>query len=138
MKTIIERIAEISPVEHRLELIKGRLNILDDSYNCSLESAKASLNVLNQFDGLKIVCTPGIIEGGKNQEYLNICLAKEIEKVADVIIIIGKTNLKTFKNQLKKKIVYFLDNLEQAKPYFNKFKDGSTLLILNDLPDDYN
>lgn len=138
MVKLKEKIKKLEPTPHRLQLIKNRINILDDSYNCSILSAKNSLEVLSYFKGSKICCTPGIIEGGSLQEELNIELAKMLEKYSDVQIIIGKTNRKYFETVLgHKKSVYYLDTLNEAKELFSALKSGDTLLLLNDLPDDY-
>ena len=135
---IIKKISELQPTEHRLQLIKGRINILDDSYNCSIESAKCAIEVLSKFKGEKVVCTPGIIEGGKEQANLNIALAKMLKDANSINIIVGKTNKEYFKKVLSNDKTFYVDNLEQAKSHFNKLKSDSTLLLLNDLPDDYN
>jgi len=138
IEKIIDKIAHLKPVEHRLELIKGRINILDDSYNCSIESAKCALEVLEKFEGEKMVCTPGIIEGGKEQENLNTQLAYMLKKLNSINLIVGKTNREHFKKVLSNDKTFYIDSLQQAKSYFNHLKIGSTLLLLNDLPDDYN
>ena len=137
---IKKTITNLSPVEHRLQLIKTRINILDDSYNCSLESAKNSLEVLSLFPNTRCVCTPGIIEGGAKQDCLNTNLAYLLEKSSDIQIIVGKTNRKSFLKVFHdKKTAYFVDSLSQAKNLFSLLlKDGDCLLLLNDLPDDYN
>lgn len=139
LRKIKDKLKLLSPVAHRLELIEGKLFILDDSYNCSLESAKNSLEVLSQFPNKRCVCTPGIIEGGKSQEFLNLELCKLIRANSDIQIFVGKTNKKTFLKVFKdKKSAYFVDTLNEAKKLFSiLLKERDSLLLLNDLPDDY-
>lgn len=139
IKDIKNTIKNLSPIEHRLQLIKGRINILDDSYNCSLESAKNSLEVLSLFPNRRCVCTPGIIEGGRFQNEINLKLSKLIEHCSDFQIFVGKTNRHTFMSVFKnKKSAYFVDTLDEAKYLFESLlKTNDTLLLLNDLPDDY-
>ena len=135
---LITRIPSLSATEHRLELIKTHINIIDDSYNCSIESAKTALQVLNSFPNKKMIVTPGIIEGGKQQYSLNQELAYLMDEVADFIVIIGETNKKCFKENIKKcKNVFYENTLDNAKKYFSLLKNNDTLLLLNDLPDDY-
>ncbi len=136
IETLAHKIATISPTPHRLEFIKTNINILDDSYNCSIASAKNSLDVLSSFPNKKVCCTPGIVEGGHMQFELNVALAKMMKSKCDMQIIVGKTNRLAFQSVLKKS-AYFVDTLNDAKRLFSLLKPNDTLLILNDLPDDY-
>ena len=186
INSAIQKIISLSPTPHRLEYIKSHIDIIDDSYNCSINSAKMAINVLKSSPKFKIICTPGIIEGGKKQYELNSQLSSMINEVADCVIIVGKTNrfalisklkdfeliyiepdtiynklihainknsnkIKRYKNyfikqvELKniipstKKCAYIVNSLEYAKKLFTKLiNKNQVLLILNDLPDEYN
>ncbi len=205
---ILKAIESLDFTPHRLELIRSNINILDDSYNCSLISARESIWVLTHltsktenfeknlknfknstnFDkkmcnfseknqnfkkflpknknfiknpnekifekthqeeienktkiNKKVICTPGIIEGGKFEYDINFKLGVLCGE-ADEIIIIGEHNKSAIYLGLKsvgfkdEKIVFCL-SLENAKTYFKTLFAGDTLLLLNDLPDDYN
>lgn len=141
IEDIVNAIRELEPVPHRLELTKTHINILDDTYNCSIESAREAIWTLNQIPGSHIVATPGIIEGGKEQYNINYKLGEILSDV-DSVIIIGKTNLEAIKSGLTNKkfnkSLIIVNDLEDAKSHFSKLKRGDTLLLLNDLPDDYN
>lgn len=133
-------IENLNFIPHRLELIKGKMNILDDSYNCSLASAKESIKVLNQFSGKKMIVTPGIIEGGKYQHKINKQLGEMCK--SNWVVIVGNTNKNAIIEGLKQqnfemKNVLFASTLEDAKQYFSLLNFNDTLLLLNDLPDDY-
>lgn len=139
---LLETISSFKPVPHRLQLIKTHINILDDSYNCSIESAKQAAWVLNQFKGKKMIVTPGIIEGGKHQQGLNCELGK-LCSFADFCVVVGNTNKKAILEGLKSqnfsdKNIIFAKSLDEAKRYFTLLSNNDTLLLLNDLPDDYN
>ena len=72
----IKKACETLPfVPHRLELIKTDINILDDSYNCSLLSAEESISVLSSLPNNKMIVTPGIIEAGKYEYEINYKLS---------------------------------------------------------------
>lgn len=136
---LIEQITKLFPTAHRLQLIKTHINILDDSYNCSLASAQSSLEVLRQFPGKKMVVTPGIIEGGKQEKHLNISLANLLIE-NDYVVIVGKHNRSSLLSGLRKmdnKKILFSPTLDEAKQYFKLLNNNDTLLLLNDLPDDY-
>lgn len=174
----IQTIVNLTPTPHRLEYIQSHIDIIDDSYNCSIDSATMALKVLKQSNKIKVVCTPGIIEGGKSQFSLNQDLSNTINHSADMVIIVGKTNRKAlisklenfeliyieannpfnkiFKSKLirqsnistlkikdivptNKKCAYIVDTLKIAKILFSKLLNSKhILLLLNDLPDEYN
>lgn len=175
----IQTIINLEPTPHRLEYIKSHIDIIDDSYNCSIDSATMALKVLNQIPKLKAVCTPGIIEGGKQQFAINQQLSQMLNNVANIIIIVGKTNRNALISKLKdfelfyiisssyhkisnfkylkigkinvqkisisqlqpptKKSAYIVDTLNIAKQLFSKLLNNNySLLVLNDLPDEYN
>jgi len=138
---ILSAIKKLKPISHRLEYIKGKINILDDSYNCSLSSAKQAIKVLSTTKQQKIIATPGIIEGGKNQYNLNFELGK-LCTISDKCIIIGETNKKSIHSGMisckyNERNIIFCKTLEEAKTKFTTLNKGDTLLLLNDLPDDY-
>lgn len=133
-------ISNLKFVPHRLELIKGAMNILDDTYNCSLISAQQSIKVLNEFSGKKMIITPGIIEGGKHQFNINKHLGEMC--VADWVVIVGNLNKKAIlcglnSQGLNTKKILFAPTLNDAKQYYKLLNSNDTLLFLNDLPDDY-
>ncbi len=142
VEKIIDCIANLKYTPHRLEYIKGKINILDDSYNCSIESAKESLYALSQTENKKMVCTPGIIEGGELEHTLNVALGKMCA-CCDYVVIVGNHNKEAIKQGLKSENfnmqnVICSPTLEDAKKCFTLLSENDTLLLLNDLPDDYN
>lgn len=168
IQSLINAISTLPYTPHRLEYINAHTDILDDTYNCSLDSATMALNVLKAIPKRKIVCTPGIVEGGKSQFEINSKLSKMLNQNADILILVGKTNKIALKSNLKnfkiieikskkitnkintekistiidynaKKCAYFVSTLEIAKILFSKILNKDTvLLLLNDLPDEYN
>lgn len=141
IKNLQSAINNLQYIPHRLEYIKAGINILDDSYNCSLTSAKESLAVLFACPGKKMVVTPGIIEAGKKQFEINFKLGKMLAKF-DNIVLVGSTNkvalTKGILSVKPTKKILFAPSLEEAKQHFNILSHHTdTLLLLNDLPDDY-
>ena len=125
----IQTIINLSPTPHRLEYIKSHIDIIDDSYNCSIASARQALKVLKQINKTKAVCTPGIIEGGKQQFSLNQQLSQMLNNVADLVIIVGHTN--------RKSLISKLDSFELAyiskNNLFNKLNKKDYIKIGNKL-----
>ncbi len=145
VEKILSTIENLSQVPHRLTLAQTHINILDDSYNCSPTSAKESLWVLKQFPNQKMIATPGIIECGKEKFNINFNLGKQLAHF-NFVVVVGNENKHAITLGIKKEIeennpqpqVYFSSSLEDAKQHFAKLNHGDTLLLLNDLPDDYN
>ena len=76
-----------------------------------------------------------------DQYYINYKLGKMCS-ICDTCIIIGNENKKAILDGLKSqnynfKNIIICHNLEQAKTHFANLNNGDTLLLLNDLPDDY-
>ena len=167
INSAIQTIINLNPTPHRLEYIKSHIDIIDDTYNCSIASASYALEFLSNIDKIKVVCTPGIVEGGKQQVNLNQQLSTQLNLVADIVIIVGKTNRKALTSKLdnfnlipinskninslptshcninvstdQKKSAYIVDTLDVAKLIFTKILNSNhVLLLLNDLPDEYN
>ena len=102
MKKTISKVREIESVEHRLQLIPhGDLSIIDDSYNSNPISSKAAIDSLGQFEGTKIVVTPGLIELGGEEEKYNFELGEYATKVCDYIILVGQRHSKPIFDGIK-------------------------------------
>ncbi len=139
---IVKGIEELSPIPHRLEIIRTDTNIiLDDSYNSSVQGYKVALEVLSKMPGRKIVVTPGLVElGGKEYEE-NKAYGLALSKVADKVIIVNNVNFNAIKEGLdegKFDDIYQAPTLESAKKLMQDFlAPNDTILFENDLPDNY-
>ncbi|MBO7151503.1 MAG: UDP-N-acetylmuramoyl-tripeptide--D-alanyl-D-alanine ligase [Clostridia bacterium] len=140
-KHIVERIAMVEPVPHRLQLISaGAINIIDDTFNSNPDGAEKALKTLCCFSGRKVVVTPGLVELGDNEMTENINLGKKISGVADVVVLIGGKRSEYIKMGLgdfQGDVLHF-QTLKDAQKSFKDFiRVGDTILLLNDLPDIY-
>ena len=78
----------------------------------------------------------------KNEYNINFELGENLAKV-DYVIIIGNYNKKAILGGLKSQNfsednIFFAKTLNDASQYFKLLNKNDTLLLLNDLPDDYN
>ncbi len=146
LNDIAYQVKNISSVKHRLQLISNRnLNIIDDSYNSNPDSSKSALNTLSQFDGIKIIVTPGLIELGKNEKKYNYELGKYCCNICDYIFLVNSTQSTYVLEGIKstdfniKKIFTVNSPQEAIKQILNFNINGKvTILLENDLPDNYN
>jgi UDP-N-acetylmuramoyl-tripeptide--D-alanyl-D-alanine ligase len=142
---LVEPIAQLAPVEHRLQLIAGRggVTVIDDAYNSNPEGAAAALEVLESMPGhSKIVVTPGIIEFGDVQTQANERLGRHAAAVADVLVLVGRLNREALKqgaaNSNGQVRVIVVDSLAEATAKLAEIvSPGDVVLFENDLPDQY-
>ncbi len=142
---LIRGVKKVKSVEHRLELKKmGNINIIDDAYNSNPVGSKMAIDVLNLMPGKKIIVTPGMIELGSEQYNLNFEFGKNIAKVCDEVILIGKEQTKPIydgliQEKFNTKHIHILNDVKEAFPLINSLADKETYALLeNDLPDIFN
>ncbi len=139
-------INRIQSVGHRLELRPNNKNIviIDDSYNSNTDGIKAAMEVLDMFDGRKIVVTPGLVELGKEENLANFELGKTLANHADMVIVVGKHNAQMIingllENGMDRENIKFAKSLNRGNEVLNDImKEGDVVLFENDLPDNYN
>lgn len=145
-EAVARGIGKVEPVEHRLNIVDGGTGIIviDDAFNSNPVGARAALDVLGQFEkGKKIIVTPGMVELGDMEEEENYKLGKEIAKVCDVAILVGKKRTAPIQKGLMdagfsedKMIV--TKNLDEATASLGRVAVvGDVVLFENDLPDSY-
>ena len=146
LENMVPRVREIKNVDHRLQLLnKGNMNIIDDSYNSNPVSSKSAIDTLGEFNGTKIIVTPGLIELGEKEDQYNYELGEYITKVCDYVFLVGKDHSKKILEGIKSKNfdesrIFVVESPEEAmkKIVTLGIKDRITVLLENDLPDNYN
>ena len=95
---IAERLHTLTSPSHRLERIvsEGHPTVLDDTYNSNPAGCMAALARLryDHATGRKVLVTPGMVELGPIQHKENTAFARAAADVADLIIVVGRTNRK--------------------------------------------
>ncbi len=124
---------------NRLNVIRYRgSTILDDSFNSNIEGADSALSLLNNYEGLKILITPGFVEikNIDDSYYKKYC--NNINNTCDLVFLVGDKYSKKIYDNLSCK-VYIFRSFKQAYKIFEKIleKEKCVLLIENDLPDIY-
>lgn len=143
LEEIAGGIARLKPVEHRLQLIKGEINVLDDAFNSNPVGAKEALRILSCFPGKHLVVTPGFVEMGADEEKYNFELGGQIAQYCDAAILVGKKHSSPILQGLIKAgfdraCVIQVDSLDEATRRIRDFvSSGDAVLFENDLPDNY-
>lgn len=130
---ITQAIRDLSPVEHRLQMIKagGKL-ILDDGYNGNIDGMLEAVRLCSLHSGRKVIVTPGLVE---SSEELNLKLINAINKVFDIVIVTGSLNADLFDKNLdvKNKII-LKDKSKIQEILITHTKAGDIILFANDAP----
>lgn len=143
---LVSRVREINSVEHRLQLIsRGDFNIIDDAYNSNPISSKSAIDTLSEFEGIKIIVTPGLIELGGDEEKFNYEFGEYMCNVCDYIFIVNSTISKYVLNgvnskKFDKNKIFIVNTPQEAVTQITSMglNDKVTVLLENDLPDNYN
>ncbi len=115
-------IKEFSLTKNRMEIKTNKqgIIIINDSYNASFDSMKASLEVLSNFNGNKKIAVLGdMFELGSYAENLHRKVGKEVaDKNIDILITVGNLSKNIAKeaieNKMNKENVYIFNTKEEA------------------------
>lgn len=120
-------------VEHRLQKIEaGGKIIIDDSFNGNLEGMLEAVNICSNYEGRKVITTPGLVE---STDEANILLAKAINDNFDFVIITGSLNSHLLSANIDKEKVYILKDKSLMEATLAKTtKAGDLILFANDAP----
>lgn len=144
MEEIASGLKKIKPVEHRLQLLPGDLNVIDDAFNSNPTGAQEALNVLASFPGRHLIITPGFVEMGEDEDKYNFALGKQIASSADAAILVGPKHTKPIREGMLKagfaaENILTVYDLDEAAAHIRDFiGSGDAVLFENDLPDNYN
>ena len=143
LSEIARGIRKIQPVEHRLQLIRGPVSVIDDAFNSNPEGAKEALNVLSGFLGQRVIVTPGMVEMGEEEDRYNYIFGTQIAAVCDAAILVGEKHTKPIAKGLvqsgfDRNKLFVVASLEEAQEKLKSLvKSGDVVLFENDLPDNY-
>ena len=90
MDEIAEGVRRLQPIEHRMQLIPGELNVIDDTLNDDADSAFEAMRVIAQMPGRRIVVTPGLGDQGSKEADVNFALGTVMADCADAVILVGR------------------------------------------------
>lgn len=140
---ISKGISNVAPIPHRLNIIDSGSGVIviDDTFNSNPIGTKAALEVISQFkEGKKIVVTPGMIELGDMEEEANREFGRNMGKVCDYVILVGKKRTQPIYDGLietsfNPQNIFVVSNLDEANVHIGKLaKPKDVVLFENDLP----
>ena len=143
---IASGVSKIKPISHRLEILPSSngITVIDDAFNSNPVGSEMALNVLKQFDGRKIIITPGMVELGKDEYKYNKEFGKKMASSVDFAILVGLKRSEPIIAGLREgkfddMNIFVVENLDGATKKLQEIsKVGDVVLFENDLPDNYN
>lgn len=139
-------VRRLLPVSHRLELREnGLYTIIDDAYNSNPVGSKAAVETLKQFEGVRILITPGMVELGEREDELHYKFGTYASDCCDYILLVNRYRTKEIKrgaleSGFPEDRLFEFDKFPEAMDFAcTKIKDEGHRFILleNDLPDNY-
>ena len=145
MNQIARGISRITPVEHRLQLIRhpGGLNVIDDAFNSNIRGARQAFEVLKQFPKKRVIVTPGMVELGDQEYEMNREFGRAMAGCCDIAVLVGKKRSEAIaaglrENGFPEDAIRITASLEEATGLIGEITGaGDTVLFENDLPDNY-
>ncbi len=139
-------VRRLTAVSHRLQPVeKEGYTLIDDAYNSNPVGASAALKTLSGFSGCRILITPGMVELGEKMREIHFEYGRTAAKSADYILLVNKERTRDITDGAisagfdKERLVSF-DKFSEGFKYALdciKTSEHKTILIENDLPDNY-
>ena len=137
-----QSVNSLRQVKNRLEpkMMLG-FHVIDNSFNSNPISANNSIKVLSMMPNKRIMITPGMIELGDQQTFLNKEFGKNMKDHVDAVILIGKRQTHPIYEGLEESgynmnQVFVVNSMVEAFDVVRAIATTEdTILIENDLPD---
>jgi UDP-N-acetylmuramoyl-tripeptide--D-alanyl-D-alanine ligase len=128
-----ERLKSLKPTPHRLQRIDaGGKIIIDDSFNGNIDGMVEAFKLASTHSGRKVLITPALVEVDRE---LNEKVAKEANRIFDLVIITSELNYPIFKEYIDIDKLLKLDSkANMEKILAENTKSGDLILFANDAP----
>lgn len=145
LKQLKVPIRRIQPVAHRMQLLeRGNYTIIDDAFNSNPVGSRAAVETLKQFEGVRILITPGMVELGEKEEEYNYKFGTYAADCCDYILLVGEKHTApihkgVLESGFSQERCRVFEKLEDALSFAYSIKaEGHKFILLeNDLPDNY-
>lgn len=145
LKQLKVPVRRIQPVAHRMQLLeRGNYTIIDDAFNSNPVGSRAAVETLKQFEGVRILITPGMVELGEKEEEYNYKFGTYAADCCDYILLVGEKHTApihkgVLESGFSQERCRVFEKLENALSFAYSIKaEGHKFILLeNDLPDNY-
>ena len=120
---IKDAIYEFQPIEGRMNIIRDKFTIIDDSYNSNFESLSGSLELLKNDDRFKYIILGDMLELGKYSKMYHKKINKILKKINNKKVLLIGEYTKYIDGE-------HFDNKEEIIDYLNELDlNGSIILV---------
>lgn len=145
LKQLKVPVRRIQPVAHRMQLLeRGNYTIIDDAFNSNPVGSRAAVETLKQFEGVRILITPGMVELGEKEAEYNYKFGTYAADCCDYILLVGEKHTApihkgVLESGFSQESCRVFEKLEDALSFAYSIKaEGHKFILLeNDLPDNY-
>ena len=145
LKQLKVPVRRIQPVAHRMQLLeRGNYTIIDDAFNSNPVGSRAAVETLKQFEGVRILITPGMVELGEKEEEYNYKFGTYAADCCDYILLVWEKHTApiqkgVLESGFSQERCRVFEKLEDALSFAYSIKaEGHKFILLeNDLPDNY-
>lgn len=145
LEQIQSGISKVETIEHRLQIMptNNGVTVIDDAFNSNPAGTRAAIDVLSNFEGRKIVITPGMVELGDHEYEENKKFGAYMADKVDIAILIGPKHCEPIRlglveNGFDSEKIISVRTLDDATSELSKItKPSDIVLFENDLPDNY-
>lgn len=145
LKQLKVPVRRIQPVAHRMQLLeRGNYTIIDDAFNSNPVGSRAAVETLKQFEGVRILITPGMVELGEKEGEYNYKFGTYAADCCDYILLVGEKHTApihkgVLESGFSQERCRVFEKLEDALSFAYSIKaEGHKFILLeNDLPDNY-
>ncbi len=146
LQDVARAAANIEPVEHRLQPIRGAGGVLaiDDAFNSNPRGAAEALHVLGELEGgRRVLVTPGMVELAEREQDENRAFARMAAGVCDEVVLVGHDRAAPLLAGLREggfppERTHVVRSLAEATDRLKGIlRSGDIVLFENDLPDQY-
>ena len=145
LKQLKVPVRRIQPVAHRMQLLeRENYTIIDDAFNSNPVGSRAAVETLKQFEGVRILITPGMVELGEKEEEYNYKFGTYAADCCDYILLVGEKHTApihkgVLESGFSQERCRVFEKLEDALSFAYSIKaEGHKFILLeNDLPDNY-
>lgn len=141
-KELVYPVRMLRPVPHRLQMLPN--GYIDDAYNSNPAGFRSALDTLKQFEGQRVLVTPGMVELGEQQEALNCELGAHAAACCDYAVLVGLKQAPPLKEGLlsagfPENRIFVAATLTEGLAFVNNLphEGPRTVLLENDLPDNF-
>ena len=145
LKRIARGIQQLTPVEHRLQLVPrpGGITMIDDAFNANPAGTACALEVLAAFPAQRVIVTPGMVELGAEEAEFNRRFGEQMAVSVDRAILVGPRHTAPIREGLLARgfpaeKIHTVTALSEVPALLREWvHPGDTVLFENDLPDNY-